>query len=90
VPAASGLDQQAFAERFAALMPAAEEAPALTVEQKNYAALMDVTHSFGMPPVTFKPTVVAAPDTPKPAPSRAEIAAAPDVALPPTPPARVA
>ena len=84
VPAANGLDQQAFADRFAALTPASEEEPpALTVEQKNYAALMDVTHSLGAPPVTFKPTVVAAPDTPKPAPSRAEIAKAPDVALPP-------
>ena len=92
VAASPGLDQQAFADRFTALTvtAAADEPPALTVEQKNYAALMDVTHSLGAPPVTFKPTVVAAPDAPKPAPSRAEIAAAPDVALPPTPPARVA
>lgn len=89
VPAAAGLDRQAFTDRFAALT-VADEPPALTVEQKNYAALLDVTHSLGAPPVTFKPTVVAAPDAPKPAPSPAEIAGAPDVALAPTPPARVA
>lgn len=88
--AAPGLDQQAFADRFTALTVADAEPPALTVEQKNYAALMDVTHSLGAPPAMFKPTVVAAPDNQKPAPARAEIASAPDVALPPTPPARVA
>lgn len=91
VAASRGLDQQTFTDRFTALtVTVADEPPALTVEQKNYAALLDVTHSLGAPPVMFKPTVVAAPDTPKPAPSRAEIASAPDVALPPTPPARVA
>lgn len=90
--AAPGLDQQAFADRFTALTVTAtvDEPPALTVEQKNYAALMDVTHSLGAPPVMFKPTVVAAPDNQKSAPARAEIASAPDVALPPTPLARVA
>jgi len=95
VPASPGLDQQAFADRFAAMTAtvataATDEPPALTVEQKNYAALMDVTYSLGAPPAAFKPTVVEAPDTPKPAPSRAEIARAPDVALPPAPPVRVA
>jgi len=90
VAASPGLDHQTFTDRFAAIDVAADELPALTVEQKNYAALMDVTHSLGAPPVTFKPTVVAAPDTPKPGPSRAEIAKAPDVALPPTTSARVA
>lgn len=92
VAAAPGLDHETFTDRFSALtaVAATDEAPALTVEQKNYAALMDVTYSLGAPPVAFKPTVVAAPDTPKPAPSRAEIAKAPDVALPPAPPARVA
>lgn len=91
VPASPGLDHQTFTDRFAALTDvAADEPPALTVEQKNYAALMDVTHSLGAPPVMFKPTIVAAPDTPKPGPSRAEIARAPDVALPPATPARVA
>ena len=91
VPASPGLDHQTFTDRFAALTDvAADEQPALTVEQKNYAALMDVTHSLGAPPVMFKPTVVAAPDTPKPGPSRAEIARAPAVALPPATPARVA
>lgn len=91
VPAVSGLGQQAFADRFAALSPAREEAPALTAEQKNYAALMDVTYSLGAPPVSFKPTVVAAPDSNRSAPSQAEIAnAAPEVALPPQAPTRVA
>ncbi|CAN5376228.1 DUF2778 domain-containing protein [soil metagenome] len=94
VAASPGLDRQAFADRFSALIVTAtattDELPALTVEQKNYAALMDVTYSLGAPPAAFKPTVVEAPDTPKPAPSRAEIARAPDVALAPTPPARVA
>ncbi len=91
VSAANGLDQQAFTERFAAMIPAQEEAPALTVEQKNYAALMDVTYSLGAPPVAFKPTVVAAPDAQRAAPSQAEIAnAAPEVALPPQAPTRVA
>jgi hypothetical protein len=91
VAASPGLDREAFADRFTALTvtAAADEQPSLTVEQKNYAALMDVTHSLGAPPVMFKPTVVAAPDT-KPAPSQAEIADAPDVALPPTPPVRIA
>lgn len=91
VPAASGLDQQAFTDRFAAMNPVSDEAPALTVEQKNYAALMDVTYSLGMPPVAFRPTIVAAPDTQRSAPSQAEIAnAAPEVALPPQAPTRVA
>jgi hypothetical protein len=91
VSAANGLDQQTFTDRFAAMIPAREEAPALTVEQKNYAALMDVTYSLGAPPVAFKPTVVAAPDTQRAAPSQAEIAnAAPEVALPPQAPTRVA
>lgn len=92
--AAPGLDSQAFADRFEAMKAAAE--PAMTSEQqlvseerRNYAALLDVTYSLGAPPVSFKPTVVEAPDTPKPAPSPAEIANAPDVALPPTPPVRV-
>lgn len=88
--ASPGLDHQSFTDRFTALTVADAEPPALTAEQKNYAALMDVTHSLGAPPVTFEPTVVAAPDNQRPAPSRAEIASAPDVALPPTPPARVA
>lgn len=91
VPAATGLDHETFTDRFAALSPAADEPPALTVEQKNYAALMDVTYSLGAPPVAFKPTVVAAPDAKRAAPSQAEIAnAAPEVALPPQAPTRVA
>jgi hypothetical protein len=91
VPASPGLDHQTFTDRFTALTEvAADEPPALTVEQKNYAALMDVTHSLGAPPVTFRPTVVAAPDAQRSAPSRAEIADAPDVALPPPAPARIA
>lgn len=91
VSAANGLDQQTFTDRFAAMIPAREEAPALTVEQKNYAALMDVTYSLGAPPVAFKPTVVAAPDSQRAAPSQAEVAnAAPEVALPPQAPTRVA
>ncbi len=93
VAASPGLDREAFADRFAAMTATAataDDLPALTVEQKNYAALMDVTHSLGAPPAAFKPTVVEAPDTPKPAPARAEIARAPDVALPPPAPVRVA
>lgn len=91
VSAADGLDQQTFTDRFAAMIPAQVEAPALTVEQKNYAALMDVTYSLGAPPVAFRPTVVAAPDAQRAAPSQAEIAnAAPEVALPPQVPTRVA
>jgi hypothetical protein len=92
VAASPGLDQKTFTDRFTAptVTATADDLPVLTVEQKNYAALMDVTHSLGAPPAAFKPTVVEAPDTPKPAPSRAEIARAPDVALPPPAPVRVA
>ena len=57
VSAANGLDQQTFTDRFAAMIPAREEAPALTVEQKNYAALMDVTYSLGAPPVAGRDSI---------------------------------
>jgi hypothetical protein len=83
-----------FAERFEAILAAPKlaaaqpAAPAMSEEKRNYLALLDATYSLGSPPDTFRPTVLAVPDTPKPAPSPADIAAAPDVALPP--PARIA
>jgi len=90
VSANPGLDQIAFNDRFEAVRapaPAADESPApeLSETQRNYAALLDVTYSLGAPPVTFKANQAA-----RPAPSKAEIASAPDVALPPAPPVRIA
>lgn len=83
-----GLDRQAFNDRFDPVMPAT--APAISEEQKNYAALLDVTYSLGAPPVTFKLAAPAASVNATAVPSQAEIANAPDVALPPAPPIRIA
>lgn len=91
----TAMGQVSFAERFEAILAAPKlaaaappAAPAMSEEKRNYLALLDATYSLGSPPDTFRPTVLALPDAPKPAPSQADIAAAPDVALPP--PARMA